>query len=292
MQTVTDPVEMQTISEKLRLGRQLIGVVMTMGALHEGHISLVKLAREQAGTVILTIFVNPTQFGPNEDFHRYPRPFEQDAALARSAGVDYLFAPEAGAIYPEGFSTAISCSGVSDLLEGEKRPGHFSGVATVVTKLLNITRPHLAVFGEKDAQQLAVIRRVVTDLNIPVKVVAAPTMRESNGLAVSSRNIYLTAGQRESAGAIWRSLQHALDRLAAGETGLKELAEATATMIASESGFRVDYVAFVDEETFMPAERALKGRSYRILAAVFADGIRLIDNACFASPTHIAGEEA
>ncbi|MDT9546132.1 MAG: pantoate--beta-alanine ligase [Chlorobium sp.] len=281
MQTVTDPAEMQAISEKLRLGRQLIGVVMTMGALHEGHLSLVRLAREQAGIVILTIFVNPTQFGPTEDFHRYPRPFEQDAALARSAGVDYLFAPEAGAMYPEGFRATVSCSGISDLFEGEKRPGHFSGVATVVTKLLHITRPHIAVFGEKDAQQLAVIRKVVSDLNIAVKVLAAPTMREANGLAVSSRNIYLTREQQESAGAIWRSLCHAGERLAAGETGLTELAEATATMIAHESGFRVDYVAFVDKETFMPASRAMKGRSYRILAAVFAGSVRLIDNACF-----------
>ena len=168
MQIITDPAEMQAIAEKLRLQHQYIGVVMTMGALHEGHLSLVKLAREKAGTVIMTLFVNPTQFGPDEDFHRYPRPFEQDAALARSAGVDYLFAPSTEAMYPEGYSTSIDPGPIATRFEGASRPGHFSGMATVVVKLLGITRPHLAIFGEKDAQQLTIIRRVVADLDIAV----------------------------------------------------------------------------------------------------------------------------
>ncbi len=174
MQIITEPAEMQAIAEKLRLNRQLIGVVMTMGALHEGHLALVKLAQKSAGTVILTIFVNPRQFGPTEDLHRYPRPFEQDVALAKSAGVDYLFAPKSCTIYPEHFQTAVQCGSLADRFEGQQRPGHFNGVATVVTKLFNITKPHKAIFGEKDAQQLAIIRQLVADLNLNIAIVGAP----------------------------------------------------------------------------------------------------------------------
>ncbi|TCD48759.1 pantoate--beta-alanine ligase [Chlorobium sp. N1] len=281
MQTITDPAEMQAIAGKLRTGRQLVGVVMTMGALHEGHLSLVKLARQQAGTVIMTLFVNPSQFGEGEDFQRYPRPFEKDEALARSAGVDYLFAPAPEAMYPEGFRTTVSCRGITERFEGELRPGHFDGVATVVSKLLNITRPHVAVFGEKDAQQLALIRRFTRDLQMDVEILAAPTVREEDGLAVSSRNIYLSGEERQKAPVIRRAILHAGGMVEAGERSLTAAAAEAGRMITESTGFGLDYAAFVDEETFEPAEKAVEGREYRLLVAVRATGVRLIDNEKF-----------
>ncbi|MFZ4525779.1 MAG: pantoate--beta-alanine ligase [Chlorobium sp.] len=281
MQIITDPGKMQAIAEKMRLNRQLVGVVMTMGALHEGHLSLVKLARKSAGIVILTIFVNPRQFGPTEDLHRYPRPFEQDVALAKSADVDYLFAPEAGSIYPERYQTTLECGALAERFEGEQRPGHFNGVATVVTKLFNITKPHTAIFGEKDAQQLAVIRQLVVDLNMDIAIVAAPIVREENGLAVSSRNVYLSSQERSAAGIIYHGICHAEKRIAAKEHNLQAIAAEISGMISSVPGFRPAYVSFVDETTFEPAEIAEAGKEYRLLLAVHVGGVRLIDNGKF-----------
>ncbi len=281
MQIITDPVQMQAVANKLRLNRQLIGVVMTMGALHEGHLSLVKLARESAGTVIFTIFVNPRQFGPTEDLHRYPRPFEKDVALAKSAGVDYLFAPEADSIYPELFQTTLACGALAEQFEGLHRPGHFNGVATIVTKLFNITKPHTAIFGEKDAQQLAIIRRLVSDLNMDISIVAAPIVREENGLAVSSRNIYLSSQQRSTAGILYQGICHAEKRLAAQEKNLGTIAAEIEAMIISAPGCRPEYVSFVDEATFEPAETAEAAKEYRLLLAVSIGGVRLIDNGKF-----------
>jgi len=278
MQIITDPCQMQAIAEKLRLNRQLIGVVMTMGALHEGHLSLVKLARKSAGTVILTIFVNPRQFGPTEDLLRYPRPFEQDVALAKSAGVDYLFSPEAGSIYPEHFQTTLECGTLAARFEGEQRPGHFNGVVTVVTKLFNITKPHTAIFGEKDAQQLAVIRQLIADLNMDISIVAAPIVREENGLAVSSRNIYLSSQERSAAGIIYQGICHAEKRIAEHENNLQTIVEEVKEMISSTPGFHPAYVSFVDNTTFQPAETADAGKEYRLLLAVHVGKVRLIDN--------------
>lgn len=281
MQIITDPAEMQAIAEKLRLNRQLIGVVMTMGALHEGHLSLVKLAARHAGTIIMTIFVNPTQFGPSEDFQRYPRPFEQDISHAGAAGVDYLFAPPPEAIYPEGFQTSIHCGALGERIEGAARPGHFNGVATIVTKLLQITRAHIAVFGQKDAQQLAVIRRVTRDLNLGVTILGAPIVRETDGLAVSSRNIYLPAGDRTRAGVLFKALEAAGEQIGAGRKDLQAIAREAAAMIESAEGFSLDYALFVDEETFEEAVEGLPGREYRLLLAVRTPEVRLIDNALF-----------
>ncbi len=278
MQIITEPRQMQAIAEKLRLNRQFIGVVMTMGALHEGHLSLIKLARQSAGTVILTIFVNPSQFGANEDLHQYPRPFEQDIALATAAEVDYLFAPEAGTIYPENHQTTLQCGALGERLEGERRPGHFNGVATIVTKLLHITKPHIAIFGEKDAQQLAVIRRMVEDLNLDVKIIAAPIIREENGLAVSSRNIYLSNTERSTAGILYQGICHAEKSIAEQKKNLSVIAAEIEQMIASTPGWRPDYVVFVDEERFEPAEIAEEGKEYRLLLAAYAGKVRLIDN--------------
>jgi len=278
MQIITDPGQMQTIAEKMRLNRQCIGVVMTMGALHEGHLSLVKLAQKTAGIVILTIFVNPSQFGVNEDLHQYPRPFEKDAALAKAAGVDFLFAPEVESIYPENYQTTVECSTVANGFEGKLRPGHFKGVATIVTKLFNITKPHIAVFGEKDAQQLAVIRRFVEDLNMDIKIIAAPIVRETNGLAVSSRNIYLSIQERDAGTVLFRGICHAEKRTAEQEYNLQIIANEIELMINSTPGCRSDYVAFVDETTFEPVETAEKGMEYRLLLAMYSGSVRLIDN--------------
>jgi pantoate--beta-alanine ligase len=281
MQIITEPGLMQAAIEKLRMNRQRIGVVMTMGALHEGHLSLIEQARSMSGTVILTIFVNPKQFGPDEDFHRYPRPFEQDAAHARAAGVDYLFVPSVESMYPEGFQTSVHAGAVAEGFEGARRPGHFNGVATIVAKLLQITKPHAAVFGEKDAQQLAVIRSMVRDLNIDVEIVSAPVVREKSGLAVSSRNIYLSGEQRESASALFRGIRYAGDELEKQRTDLAAIAEEIKGMIAEEPELLTDYVAFVEETSFMPTETAEPGKRYRLLLAVYAGNVRLIDNSLF-----------
>jgi pantoate--beta-alanine ligase len=281
MKIITDPAEMQTIAEKLRLNRQLIGVVMTMGALHEGHLSLVKLAQQTAGTVILTIFVNPKQFGPEEDLHRYPRPFDRDVALAKAAGVDYLFAPENTSVYPEHYQTGVTCGILAERFEGALRPAHFNGVATVVTKLLNITKPHIAVFGEKDAQQLAIIKRLVKDLDIDVSIVDAPIVREENGLAVSSRNIYLSSEQRSTAGILYQGILHAGKCIETARRDLSAIAAEIDAMIRSAPGFLPDYICFVDEKTFEPAEHAEKEKEYRLLLAVRTGSVRLLDNAKF-----------
>lgn len=278
MQIITDPAEMQAIAEKLRLQHQYIGVVMTMGALHEGHLSLVKLAREKAGTVIMTLFVNPTQFGPDEDFHRYPRPFEQDAALARSAGVDYLFAPSTEAMYPEGYSTSIDPGPIATRFEGASRPGHFSGMATVVVKLLGITRPHLAIFGEKDAQQLTIIRRVVADLDIAVTILGAPVARESDGLATSSRNIYLSSDERQQASVLYRAIRYAAEQIEQGRADLDAIASEAEALVNSEPDAQTDYLSFVDEATFEPAAKAVPGKACRLIMAVRIGSTRLIDN--------------
>ncbi|UWX58123.1 pantoate--beta-alanine ligase [Chlorobaculum sp. MV4-Y] len=284
MQIINDPAEMQKIAEKLRLQHQYIGVVMTMGALHEGHLSLVKLAKAHAGTVIMTIFVNPTQFGPNEDFHRYPRPFEQDAALARSAGIDYLFAPSVEAMYPDGYSTSIDPGPIATRFEGASRPGHFSGVATVVVKLLGITRPHLAVFGEKDAQQLTVIRRVVADLNIAVTILGAPVTRESDGLATSSRNIYLSSDERQQATVLYRAIQHAKAEIDKGRADLEAIATEADALVRSEPDAAPDYICFVDNATFEPVTQAVPGKACRLVMAVRIGKTRLIDNWRFECP--------
>ncbi|HWQ26056.1 MAG TPA: pantoate--beta-alanine ligase [Chlorobaculum sp.] len=284
MQIITDPIEMQSIAESLRLQHQFIGVVMTMGALHEGHLSLVRIAKQKAGTVIMTIFVNPTQFGPGEDFDRYPRPFEQDAALARAAGVDYLFVPTPGEMYPEGYRTTIDPGPMSGMFEGRSRPGHFSGVATVVVKLLNITRPHIAIFGEKDAQQLAVIRKVTSDLNIGTSIIGAPIARENDGLATSSRNIYLSSSEREQAAVLYRAIQHAQQETGRGRRDLASIAGEAESIVRSEPDAVPDYLCFVDDDTFEPADEAAPGKAYRLVMAIRLGKTRLIDNWRFVCP--------
>lgn len=252
-----------------------VGLVPTMGALHRGHLSLVEAALARADRVVASVFVNPTQFGPNEDFAAYPRQEAADAGLLAGAGAHLLFAPTVAEMYPPGFATTVTVSGVSAGLCGDIRPGHFAGVATVVTKLLLQCLPDVAVFGEKDYQQLQVIRRFVRDLDIPVTVVGAPTVREPDGLALSSRNAYLSAEERAIAPAIFRVLSALATELRRGSEAKGPLAEAISELVGT--GFSsVDYLELRDAETLEPLERADKPA--RLLVAARLGKARLIDN--------------
>jgi pantoate--beta-alanine ligase len=260
-----------------RAAGERVALVPTMGALHEGHLSLVRLARARADRVVASLFVNPTQFGPNEDFSAYPRSEAKDAALLADVGCDLLYAPTVEEMYPEGFATKVSVTGVSEPLDGAARPGHFDGVATVVTKLLLQCGPDLAVFGEKDFQQLQVIRRLVRDLDIPVEVVGAPTARAEDGLALSSRNAYLDAAQREVAAELNRCLRLAVRRLRAGEPVAE--VEAAAVGQLEAAGFdSVDYVAVHAPDDLARLGPGPLAGPARILAAARLGRARLIDN--------------
>lgn len=261
-----------------------LGLVPTMGALHEGHLSLARRAREECATVAMSIFVNPAQFGPHEDLSRYPRPIERDLQLAHGAGADLVFNPPVEEIYPTGFSTYVEVAGPSRRWEGEHRPGHFRGVATVVTKLFTIVQPQRAYFGQKDFQQLAVVRRLVADLNLLVEVVGCQTVREPDGLALSSRNVYLTPEQRPYATALHAALQEGHRRVAAG-AGSGGGADAEAVRRAMERilldtpGVTVEYVAVVDPESLEPLEGPIgPDRRAHALIAARLGAVRLIDN--------------
>jgi len=276
---------METVSEVARLRHQvagwrregaLVGFVPTMGALHDGHLSLVRIARERADRVVASIFVNPTQFGPHEDLARYPRTPERDAGLLAEAGCDLLFLPAVETIYPPGHSTFVEPGGAARGLEGDVRPGHFRGVATVVLELFHLVQPDVAVLGEKDAQQLAVVRQLVRDLHVPVEVVAGPTVRESDGLAMSSRNAYLDAQQRRAATAFHRALRGAEALIARGERRAAVVCERLRKTLAEEPGLAIDYVAAVDADTFQPIE-TLAGNVVLPIAARLG-ATRLIDN--------------
>ncbi len=272
---------MQTIrtSEELALARSnlegRLALVPTMGALHAGHMALVAEARKRADTVVATIFVNPKQFGANEDLSRYPRREAEDAKMLEDAGCDLMWVPSLTDIYPPGFATTIHVAGVSERWEGEARPGHFDGVATIVARLLLRVRPDLALFGEKDFQQLAVIRRMVSDLSLPVEVASVPTVREADGLALSSRNAYLSPQQREQAVAIPNALEGARAAILSGTNVEDVLEEARASLL--DRGFsRVDYFALVDSATLEPVRRP-QGEM-RLIAAAVIGTTRLIDN--------------
>lgn len=277
MQIITSVLEMQTLAHELRSKGQLIGLVPTMGALHEGHLGLIRLAAERADKVIVSIFVNPTQFSPNEDFNKYPREFDADVERCAGAGADYIFAPDSTEIYPKGYSTFLSEEHVAKPLEGVSRPTHFRGVTTIVALLFNICRPDLAVFGQKDAQQVAVIQKMVADLRFSVDVIVAPTLRETDGLAMSSRNRYLTPTQRTEALAISRALFKARDMVAAGELRSDRLVAEATHILAQHRRVRVIYVSLVDRLTMEPMREVVSGRSLLAIAA-WLDEVRLIDN--------------
>ncbi len=281
MVILDNPKALQNHSEQLRLAHRRIAFVPTMGALHDGHLSLVKIAKSRADVVIMSIFVNPLQFGKTEDFGKYPRPFERDVALARSAGVDVLFAPSAEALYGEGFQSFVEVSEISKGFEGAIRPTHFRGVATVVLKLLNLAKPHLAVFGEKDAQQLTLIRRMTNDLNLDVDIIGAPIVREPDGLAMSSRNVYLTPEQRKEATILYHALMLAKSQLDIGERDVETLKHLVTTTITTSPIAVIDYVEIVDDETFSPALSLQSGKSYFLILAVRFGDVRLLDNLHF-----------
>lgn len=269
---------MQQTSDALRTAGKRIAVVPTMGALHEGHLSLVRLATRHADAVVTTVFVNPAQFGPGEDFERYPRDLARDAELASGAGSDIVFAPGTEEMYPDGSVTSVCVDRLTDVLEGKSRPGHFRGVTTVVAKLFHLVRPHVAVFGQKDAQQVRVIRRMVRDLNFDVAVLVAPTSREPDGLARSSRNVYLSGEQRAQAPVLYRSLKEAENVLERGERDAEAVREVMRGVLATAASARVDYVSVADDETLEELESVAPGQSVLVSLAVRFGSTRLIDN--------------
>ena len=269
--------EVREFVRQVRVKGSSIGFVPTMGYLHEGHLELMRRAKEKCDCVIVSIFVNPTQFGPGEDLERYPRDLERDARLAEGAGVDAIFNPEAKEIYPPGYCTYVDVERITERLCGFSRPGHFRGVATVVTKLFNIVKPDKAFFGQKDAQQVLVIQRMAADLNLEVGVVNVPTVREQDGLAMSSRNVYLDAGQRQAALVLSRSLKMAADVVRAGEHSAAKIRQLVIEMIKAEPLADIDYVEIYGHPELEPVE-LIEGPALLAMAVKIGQ-TRLIDNA-------------
>jgi pantoate--beta-alanine ligase len=253
-----------------------VGLVPTMGYLHDGHLSLIHAARAADETVVMSLFVNPAQFGPSEDLATYPRDTKRDLELAEKAGVDVVFAPSIDEVYPPGFDTWVEVGALASRWEGQQRPGHFRGVATVVEKLFQMVQPVRAYFGEKDYQQLLVVKRMVADLNLPVEIIACPTVREPSGLALSSRNAYLSARDRESAAVLYRALTRAQGLASQGVGVASTLYAAMDEMLAEEPAIKLEYLAVVDFTTLEPIEAF--SNEARVLAAIYVDNVRLIDN--------------
>jgi len=267
---------MKEQARQARAESRVIGLVPTMGALHAGHLSLIERARRDCSSVIASIFVNPKQFAPNEDFSKYPRTFESDSEKLERAGVDFLFAPEPPEIYPNGFATYVNVDGLSDKLEGRSRPGHFRGVTTVVMKLLQIVQPNFAYFGRKDAQQSRLVTQMARDLNLDTEIVVCPPVREPDGLALSSRNVYLNAEERKAATVLYRALDAVKNELAAGVRDALHLQGALHRTLGAERHARVDYAEIADAQTFETVVRVSK--ACYVLLAVFIGKTRLIDN--------------
>ena len=267
---------MKEQARQARAENRIIGLVPTMGALHRGHLALMERARRECSTVVASIFVNPKQFGPAEDFSKYPRTFDSDREMLEQAGVDFLFAPEASEIYPQGFSSYVQVDGLSERLEGRSRPGHFRGVATVVMKLLQIVQPNFAYFGRKDTQQSRIIAQMVRDLNLDSEIVVCPIVREPDGLAISSRNAYLNAEERKAATVLHRALDEAKNEMAAGVRDSLQLQTTLRRKLDCERLATVDYAEIVDSESFEPVVRVSKP-SYIVLAVLIGK-TRLIDN--------------
>jgi pantoate--beta-alanine ligase len=267
---------MKEKSRGARTEHRIVGFVPTMGALHAGHIALIERSRKECSPVYASIFLNPKQFGANEDLAKYPRPLEVDTEKLIAANVDGLFLPSAAEIYPSGFSTYVEVEGLSNRLEGRTRPGHFRGVTTVVLKLLEIVQPQFAYFGRKDAQQVRIIQQMVRDLNLDVEIVVCPIIREADGMAMSSRNVYLAGEQRTAATILYRALQAAQAKIAGGVRDVLQLQETMRTVLATEPLARIDYAEIVDAETFEPVVKVSR-RSYALLA-VYIGRTRLIDN--------------
>jgi pantoate--beta-alanine ligase len=276
METIHTLEWMKQVARQARAENRIVGLVPTMGALHEGHLSLVRTAQQQCSPVVVSIFVNPKQFGPSEDFAKYPRQMEADRALLSELRVDYLFAPTGAEMYPDGFRTYVEVEGLSEVLEGRSRPGHFRGVATVVLKLLEIVQPQFAYFGRKDAQQARLVQQMARDLNLDAEIVVCPIVREADGLAMSSRNAYLDVEERRAARVLHAALAAVKRALESGERDVARLVAQARSTIAAEPRATLDYAALVDAESFEPALH-LRRACYLALA-VFIGKTRLIDN--------------
>lgn len=276
MEIISFSPQMTATSRDVQREGKRVGFVPTMGALHEGHLALVRAARAQCEVVVVSIFVNPTQFGPNEDLAKYPRTFDQDKAMLEREGVDCIFYPSVEEMYPPGATTWVTVEGLSEKLDGRSRPGHFRGVTTVVSKLLNIVQPQAAFFGQKDAAQVAIIRKMVRDLNFSVQIVICPIVRESDGLAMSSRNAYLNPQERKQALVLSRSLRHVQSLIERGERSADKLIAAGRQTIAEEPAVRPDYFEVVDPDTLDPVKEVANGAL--VAVAGYVGNTRLIDN--------------
>jgi pantoate--beta-alanine ligase len=278
MKTITSPGRMQRTSQTLKRKGKVIGFVPTMGYLHQGHLSLVKEAKRRSDVVVASIFVNPIQFGPSEDFQRYPRDLNRDKNLLQEAKCDILFFPSQKEIYPEGFLTYANVEEITRRLEGASRPGHFKGVVTVVAKLFNIVLPDLAFFGQKDAQQLLIIKRMAADLNFPIEIVTCPTVRDRNGLALSSRNTYLNSDEYRQALSLSEALQKAKDLIRLGEKDPRVVTNSMREVIQKNPSARIEYLALTDPKELKPVDKIQK--DVLISMAVRIGTTRLIDNIC------------
>ncbi|HEY9186558.1 MAG TPA: pantoate--beta-alanine ligase [Ignavibacteria bacterium] len=278
MKIIKKPSALQKNIEKLRLEGKIIGVVPTMGYLHEGHLSLLRIARKKCDVLVLTIFVNPTQFGKGEDLDRYPRDFKRDLSLARKEKVDFVFYPSVNDMYPNSYQTYVINKVISKKLEGEFRPTHFEGVTTVVAKLFNIVKPHIAVFGQKDYQQAQIIKSMVKDLNFDVKIILAPIIRESDGLAMSSRNVYLSLGERNEALALNKSLLLAEDLIKKGERNCRLIIQKMKNFISKNKSIKIDYIKVADLSLSQYLKELKNNTTCVILLAARVGNTRLIDN--------------
>jgi pantoate--beta-alanine ligase len=276
MKIIASAKEMTSLSKEVRRSGRTLGFVPTMGALHQGHLSLVRAAREQTDIVATSIFVNPTQFGPTEDFSKYPRTFEKDSAMLAAEKTDYIFSPSVEEMYPKDATTWVDVEELSGKLDGRSRPGHFRGVTTVVSKLFNIVQPDMAFFGQKDAAQVAVIRKMVRDLNLDVEIVVCPIVRENDGLAMSSRNAYLNPEQRKQALVLSRALQQVEKRVAQGETSAQRLIAVGKQIMAEQPSVRLDYFEIVNPDTLDAV--ADVGQGALVAVAAYVGTTRLIDN--------------
>jgi pantoate--beta-alanine ligase len=283
MLILTSAAEVTAVSKEAHRAGKRVGFVPTMGALHQGHLSLVRTARAQSDVVIVSVFVNPRQFGPNEDFSKYPREPEKDAAMLAAEKTDYLFLPSVEEMYPPGATSWVSVEGLSEKLDGRSRPGHFHGVTTVVAKLFNIVQPDLAFFGQKDAAQVAIVNKMVSDLNFDVRIVVCPIVREADGLAMSSRNAYLNPEQRKQALVLYRSLMRVQMLADRGESSSSRLKVAGEQVMAEEPAVKLDYFEIVDRATLDPVADISGGAL--IAVAAYAGNTRLIDNIVFHGKT-------
>jgi pantoate--beta-alanine ligase len=288
MKVIKSIKEMQKIADKLREEGKRIAVVPTMGYLHDGHTSLMQVAREHSDFVITTLFVNPTQFGPHEDFTTYPRDFDRDCRIAEENGTDILFNPEVDEMYPHGHNAKIILQGVTEKFEGEKRPGHFDGVATVVCKLFNATKAHVGVFGQKDVQQTIVIKKLVKDLDIDIDIVVAPTLRHSDGLAMSSRNVYLSSEDRTRSSIIYSALNKAKEAIETGEKKRKIINAIMHAELRTVISIKLDYASSADVETLEEPEEFLPGQHIVLMIACYLGKTRLIDNMLVTIPSGIS----